>query len=57
MQIAEKHKLNESDVKINNKRIETLKNIRNFKIFEKHFIKEKKNQDFNAHANNLQKLL
>jgi hypothetical protein len=35
MQVAEKHKLNEKDVQENNKRIQTLRDIKNFKIYEK----------------------
>ena len=51
--IAEKHRLHERDALINNQRIQTLKNIRNFKILEKHVLKEKVLSDYNASVSNL----
>lgn len=41
MQVAEKHKLTETDVNENQQRIDTLKNLRNFRILEKHALKSK----------------
>ena len=46
--VAEKHRMHESDAIENNKRIETLKQIRNYKVFEKHAMKEKSINDFKS---------
>ena len=46
--VAEKHRMHESDALENNKRIETLKQIRNYKVFEKHAMKEKSINDYKS---------
>lgn len=55
--IAEKHRMHEADALQNNKRIATLKNIRNYKIFEKHALKEKVISDYNASVSSLSKFM
>ena len=49
--IAEKHKLHEADVKEKNRRINTLRQIANFKIYEKHMQKMKHLQEFQQSEN------
>ena len=56
MQVAEKHKMTESDVRENQLRTETLKNLRNFRILEKHAVKSKQIEDYNKEVKNLSKL-
>ena len=55
--IAEKNRMHEADAAQNNKRIQTLKNIRNYKIFEKHALKEKVISDYNASVSSLSKFM
>ena len=47
-QAAERRKLHEKDAKENQKRIQTLKQIRAYKILEKQALKEQNISDFNA---------
>lgn len=55
--IAEKNRLHEADAKQNNQRIQTLKNIRNYKIYEKHALKEKVITDYNVSVSSLSKFM
>ena len=56
MKVAEKHRMNENDVQENQQRIETLKNLRNFRILEKHATKSRQIDEYNQSVQNMSKL-
>lgn len=55
--VVEKHKMNESDVKQKQQRLETLKQLGNFRIMEKHAAKSRSISEYNESVHNLSKLV
>ena len=56
MQVAEKAHMNKNDVTENQARISTLKNLRNFRILEKHANKARQIDEYQQSVHNLSKL-
>jgi len=55
--VVEKHKMNASDVKQKQQRLDTLKQLGNFRILEKHAAKSRQIGEYNESVQNLSKLV